>query len=144
MTKRAIITKDKFRISGEGVDVDSANEHQFVLHESHLAAQPYWTRWVPCPFADAGSGFFEATVAVPPPPVVLPNTTVIFYTQGSSYNNYYPANIVPSLGGPVDAWFTRLVGDLNTKTSLSIYFTKSGSSQAPRGAWVIYLRSTLS
>lgn len=142
MVKRAIITKDQFRISAPSVDVDSAQDHQFVLHEAYLSAQPYWTQWVPCPFAGAGSGFSEATVPVPPPPVVLPNTTLLMYSQGSTQNNYYPSAIAPSQA--FDSWSVRLRGDMTTKTSMSVYFFKDGNATAPRGVWVIYMRSFIS
>ena len=141
MVKRAIVTKEKLRISIPGVDVDAAQDHQFVLHEQHLAAQPYYTEWVSCPFAGAGAGNYEATVPIAGPPVVLPNTQIVLYTQGSSGNSYYPANIAPAPTGIVDAWFTELRGNMTTKTGLSVYFSKTGSSAAPSGAWVIYMRA---
>lgn len=141
MVKRAIITNEKFRISSPGVDVDTAADHQFILHEQHLSAQPYYTEWVVCPFAGAGAGSLNATVPIIGPPVVLPNTQIVFYVQGSSGNSYYPANIAPSPTGIVDAWYASVKGNLATKIGLAVEFGKTGNSSAPSGAWLIYLRA---
>jgi len=49
MVKRCIIDGSKIRISRPGVDVDAAGEFDFLLHENHLYAQPYFAAIVSKP-----------------------------------------------------------------------------------------------
>lgn len=141
MMKRAIVTDEIFRISIPGVDVDAASDHEFVLHEGHLAAQPYHTEWVACPFAGAGYGTYSVEVPIIGPSVILPNTQIMYYSQGATGNSYFPANIAPEPTGVVDAWGSGIRGNMFTMQDLKMTFGKSGASAAPNGAWVIYMRA---
>lgn len=139
MAKRAIITKDRFRIAAPGIDVDAAAEFEFVLHESHLAAQPYWAAWVPCPFAGAGEGTFNATVNVTVPADIA-DPFVLLIPRGAAGNNYYPSVLTFSGSFPfawADAWGVSFIG---APPTITINFGKQGQSSAPEGAWLVLVR----
>lgn len=139
MVKRAILTKDKFRISIPSVDVDTASEHQFILHESYLAAQPYWANWVPCPFAGAGNGNYEESVPVTVPTDIA-NPFVLLIPRGATGNNYYPGVLTFSGNFPTawaDAWTVNFIG---APPTITVNFFKQGQASAPEGAWLVLIR----
>lgn len=139
MIKRAIITKDKFRISMPGVDVDAAADHEFIVHEAHLAAQPYWADWIPCPFAGAGPGNFSETVNVTVPGEIA-SPSILLIPRGTTGNNYYPSPISFSGSFPTqwaDAWSYGVTG---SPPLLTVSFSKTGQSSAPLGAWLVLIK----
>lgn len=139
--KRAVITKDKFRISVPGVDVDVASDFEFILHEDHLSAQPYFMTWVPCPLTGVNNNNGRsATVAVTVPEVT--NSTIIFlYLEVSDEGgSYYP--VPPSDGGTRSTGAQALLG-LDVGTTVNITFGVPQTVRAPIGAFLILMRSGL-
>lgn len=138
MVKRAIITKDKFRISIPGVDVDTAADFEFILHESHLAAQPYWADWIPCPFAGAGSGNYDQTVNVTVPADIA-DPFILLIPRGAGGNNYYPSvlSFQSSFPAWADAWSVNFTG---APPTVAVRFLKQGQSSAPEGTWLVLIR----
>src|SRR5690606_41013186 len=70
-----------FRISRLGVDVNSAGPTDFLVHESYLIGQPFFFKFVPCPFAGyTGNVAQSADVVVNDIPAgVTSNPFVVVY-----------------------------------------------------------------
>lgn len=149
--KRGVIAlgspSPKIRISKPGVDIDSAADIDFLLHESHLYSQPYYFDFVACPFAgDTSSNAFNQTVSVAIPDVTA-DPIVIAYVADSESSIHYPA---PRSTGPgssasgfaYEAWGIRVKAE--SSTSLMVRFIKNaGVRRSPTGAYIILMSKPL-
>lgn len=147
MMKRGIIqlggATPKFRISRKGVDVDLAGPTDFLLHEDYLTAQPYYAKFVPCPFAgNTSASGLDQTVPVTGIPNVTSDPIVVSYVQASDGSNTFP--IRRSNGGPVggrtDAYYFVFVTVVSA-TQLNVRFQKAASSNSsPNGVYIVLYR----
>ncbi|TKT79961.1 hypothetical protein [Aquamicrobium sp. LC103] len=133
-----------FRISKPGVDVDSAGENDFLLHEDHLYSQPFWWQFIACPF----SGYEGVEVRDQTVNRTIPNTgsvpMSIIYPVGSNGTIIFPfpkseaagssANGFPGL----ERWY---IWHSVTRTQLSVRFLKNDNSRrSPQGCYVMLMR----
>ncbi len=139
--KRAIITKDKFRISVPGVDVDAASDFEFILHEDHLSAQPYFMLWIPCPLTGKNNNTNRSATVPITVPEITDDTIVLLYLEVSDEGgSYYPTP--PSVGGDQSVGAQVLIG-LETGTTVNVTFGVPQTVRAPIGAFLILMRSGL-
>lgn len=146
MTKRAILQlsgpSPKFRISRKGVDVDAAGPSDFLVHESHLIAQPFYSDFVPCPFAGyVGDEPQDATESV-----TIPNVTsdpiALIYTRHAGGQNVYPQRFSEGLVGSMtseEAFDIYL--NVISSTQINLRFVKQPYSRtSPQGCWLTVYR----
>ena len=150
MVKRAIIEmtpNPKIRVSRPGVNVDTAGEFDFLLHENHLFAQPYFYRFVACPFAgDTSNNNRDSTVNVSVPNVTSDPIVILFPVSSASANIFPDIRAIASgsveSGFPMDNW---LVGyTVVSATLIRIRFQKfTGSRRSPNGTYMILIRRAI-
>lgn len=140
MTQRVLITNDKFRVTVPGVDVNSAEDYEFVLHEGHLSAQAYFIMWVPCPLTGTSSTSRSTRVTITTAPITN-DTVVILYPASSSSVAHFPSPPFDSVGNPTGA---RCYFDppVSSGTTLRITFGVPENVPAPSGAFVVFLRGS--
>lgn len=148
MTQRGLIQKTPtgviFRITKPGVDIGAAGELDYLLHESHLCAQPYFFGYVACPFAGSTSASpLVATVAVTIPavdasplvllwPVMSTGATVFPHQRASGPGS-------SSDGFAMDYWFVRY--SVISTTRVDVTFDKPVNSlRSPAGAYLVAMR----
>lgn len=144
MVQRGLIDKARFRVSRPGVDVNSAEFHEFMFHEQFLFTQPYFFKYVPCPFAGyVGTGVQESLVEVPIPDVtpdpiviirVVDRTDKIVFPLPRSYGTGSDTS-----GYAMDGWSARF--KVESSTLLTIRFNKPDTRRySPNGAYVVLMR----
>lgn len=130
--KRAVITDSIFRVSVPGVDVDTAEDHEFLIHEGHLIAQAYFNEYLPFPpnIPDTGSAQFTV-------PEIKSNTAIVYYGRMADDIGYYPE--APNIDG-VNARAAKIYMNIVNSTTLEFHVTFP-SGQRPKGVFVLFLRS---
>lgn len=147
-TKRGIIQFatgiEKIRISKPGVNVDAATTLDFLLHESALYSQPYYSAFVTCPFAgNTSTGTQDQTVHVTVPDVT-DSPVVILESVDSDGVISYPAQ--KGLGtGSSGSGFTIngfvVSHQVISSTQIDVRFFKNSTSRrSPLGAYLILMR----
>lgn len=147
MVKRGIIDlsggNNKIRISRRGVNVDEAGPTDFLIHENYLIAQPYYFRFVGCPFAGyTGTNFRDESVFFTLPDVGESDPIIIIYTQTAGNFNIFPhrrrSTGAVGFGSLYDF---NILSVLHSPTNGEIRFIKLATSQtSPNGAYVIAYR----
>ena len=145
MIKRGHISSDKFRFSPPGVDVDTAQPHQLLLHEAMLYSQPYFFRYVGCPFAGYvgnQSRVGAVNLAVPP---LADNPMVLVYPVSSEDLSVWPLPRAVGPGNPQNGYsleYWSIGYKVLSASSIDIVFEKSYDSyRSPLGAHVVLIRS---
>lgn len=144
MVQRGILGPGTFRISVPGINVNTARDDQFLLHEDHLFTQPYFSGWVPCPFAgDTSNSSLSQTVQV-----AIPNVTatpiVLLYPRSSDDRNAYPALRATGTSAGfqewnIDGW--RVYYEVVSATRIDVTFVKPSYSRlSPKGAYLVAQR----
>lgn len=149
MVKRGKISKDMFRISRPGIDVDEATQpSDFMLHENFLFAQPIWTGRVACPFAGyTGKNQRTATVSVNLPDSGNSVLRLLTFPEDRTGAILWPipksrASGNDQNGYPIDSW--RVSSYISAPNVLSVTFSKSYDHlYSPNGAYIIVLRSAV-
>lgn len=129
--KRAIATDSIFRVSVPGVDVDTAEDHEFLLHEGHLIAQAYFNQYLPFPSNIADNGSVQFTV-----PEIKANTAIVYYGRVAGGVSYYPD--APNIDGSTPRAakiYMRIVNSTTLEFQVSF-----PSGQRPKGVFVLFLR----
>ncbi len=129
--KRAMITGSVFRVSVAGVDVDSAEDYEFLIHEGHLIAQAYFNQYLPFPSNIADNGSVQFTV-----PEIKANTAIVYYGRVAGGISYYPD--APNIDG-VNARAARIYMHIVDSTTLE-FQVAFPSGQRPEGVFVLFLR----
>jgi hypothetical protein len=148
-TKRGIIQfatgVEKIRISKPGVDVDAATTLDFLLHESALYSQPYYSAFVTCPFAGyTGTSIQDQTVHVTVPDVTSTPVIILEVVDSDSLISF-PAQ--KGLGsGSSGSGFSinnfTVSHQIISSTQVDVRFYKPGNSKkSPQGAYLILMRS---
>lgn len=137
--KRAEFAADRFRVSVAGVDVDAAEDYQFVLHEGHLMAQPFFADFVTCPVSGTSGSLRQPVVAVSTPslPVASELVTILFPIPGDGAA-YWP--LPPSSGFTGDEKGSYALIDDIQPNEVSIRFIIPANVPAPPGAWLVLIR----
>lgn len=133
-----------FRISKPGVDVDSAGPNDYLLHESHIYYQPYWTNFVACPFAGSTStSEMQQSVNVTVPNVTA-DPIILIYPAINPSGNAFPhtrsqGTTSPGGIGNIDLWIIE--ARATSSTNIEVRFWKaSGTAKPPRGAYITLMR----
>lgn len=137
--KRAIFEAGKFRVSVAGADVDTARDDQFVLHEQHLFAQPFFSTFVACSATGTSGSLRQPTTAVSTPPLPIADelVTVLFPIPGDGAS-YWP--LPPSNGATGDQKGSyALVSDIQPG-EVTVRFVIPEDVPAPDGAWLVLIR----
>lgn len=137
--KRAIFEAGKFRVSVAGADVDTARDDQFVLHEQHLFAQPFFSTFVACPVSGTSGSLRQPVVTVSTPALPVPDqlVTVLFPVPGDGAS-YWP--LPPSNGTTGDQKGSYAVVSDIQSDEVSVQFIIPASIPAPAGAWLVLIR----
>lgn len=137
--KRAEFAADRFRVSVAGVDVDAAEDYQFVLHEGHLMAQPFFSAFVPCTASGTSSSHRYSYTSVATPSLPSPNEliTIIFPIpgDGAAYWPFPPSH--GYTGQPHGSAAT--VYDIQP-SEVTVRFNIPADVSAPPGAWLVLIR----
>lgn len=148
MTKRGIhqfkAGVEKIRISIPGVDVDSANISQCLLHEQALYSQPYFTTFVACPFAgNTSTGLLSQTVDVAVPDVTSTPVVIILPVDSDSTISF-PAQKAYGTGSDAAGYNVNnfaLYSQVVSSTLVQVGFVKPATSRrSPSGAYLILMR----
>lgn len=147
MARRTFIGKAdgifKFRITKPDVGVDAryATIDQCIFHEDMLFTQPYWSGFVPCPFAGStDKALLSQTATMSIPDYGVSDPVVDMYAKNYAGQNCFPRPASIGSGNSQDgyaseAWQIRLVSV--TTNSISIEFTKPFlSTRSPLGCYV--------
>lgn len=129
--KRAIITDSIFRVSVAGVDVDAAEDYEFLIHEGHLIAQAYFNEYLPFPpnIPDTGSAQFTV-------PEIKANTAIVYYGRVAGGISYYPE--APNIDGATPRAAKIYMKIINSTTlEFQVSFPPG---QRPQGVFVLFLR----
>lgn len=147
MKKRGVIHLSgtpKIRISKPGVDVDLATPTEFLLHESHLYAQPYYSSFVTCPFAGNTSGSLLQQAVNVTVPDVTAEPIVLLWPVDSAGTIISPMSRTTGPGSSQTGWvldFWRVDAKVVNSTRVDVRFTKTADSRrSPNGAYLILLR----
>lgn len=150
MIKRGVIQLNgadpKIRISQPGIDVEAAQPYELLLHEQHLYAQPYFFKFVACPFAgNTSTGVKDQTVNVTVPninadPIIL--VWPVDMDDAVSYPLQRSTGTGSSASGfAVDSSDVRV--QMVNSTTLAVEFIEGSNSKRPlNGAYIILLRKT--
>ncbi len=139
MAKRGIISSSKIRFSPPGVDVDTAQPHELLMHEQFLFTQPYFFRFVACPFAgNTSTSLLDQTVSVTIPNVT-PSPIVLLWPVDSDESIAWPRPR-DETGGWATNW--TVYHEVMSSTRLDVRFIKGLDSQrSPNGAYVVLMRN---
>lgn len=137
--KRAEFAADRFRVSVAGVDVDAAEDYQFVLHEGHLMAQPFFSTFVPCTASGTSSSLRNPTTSVATPSLPPPEdlVTILFPIPGDGAA-YWP--LPPSSGFTGDQKGSYAVVYAVQPNEVTVMFSIPANIPAPSGAWLVLVR----
>jgi hypothetical protein len=139
-----VISPERFRVSKPGADVDSTNISDFMLHESFLAAQPYFFAYVANPFAgNTGNSSQTATVDVTVPDVDANPAIIIFPVTNDSRNTYpFPRDEGSGSdqnGYNVNDWYVYCQIVSSTQATITFY-KPVGSKKSPNGCYLALVR----
>lgn len=137
--KRAEFATGRFRVSVAGVDVDAAEDYQFVLHEGHLMAQPFFSTFVACPVSGTSGSLRQpvATVSTPSLPAADQLVAIIFPIPGDGAA-YWP--LPPSSGFTGDQKGSYAVVYDVQPNEVTVMFIIPANVPAPPGAWLVLVR----
>lgn len=144
MAKRGIISKDKFRISAPGVDVDTAQPYELLMHEQFLFTQPYFFKYVPCPFAGNTSyGIQQSDVDVTVPDVT-DDPLVLIWPESSENVVCWPKARSIGTGSSGSGYATEnwtIQFEVISATVIRVRFIKAlDSLRSPNGAYLVLMR----
>lgn len=137
--KRAIVENSVFRISVPGVDVDVAQDYQFIIHENHLISQVKHIQWVACPPSGEtqfGDGSYGLDVDIAIPSADIAKDRLILYTRTSNDITWYP--IVAFYDG-ISALAAGSSAAFISATLLSVRFRFATMAARPAGAFVLIM-----
>lgn len=144
MVQRGLIDAGKFRISRPGKDVSSTNPSDFMMHENFLFSQPYFFRFVACPFAGDTSQSSRNEIVDVAVPDVTDDPVVIMYTVTASGSIVWPSPRSFGVGNPQSGYPTDRAAALfkfYPPTTLRIRFVKGDLDRtSPQGAYIVLLR----
>lgn len=146
LIKRCIISPDEFRISAPSVDVSSANDYDFMLHENFLSAQPYLFTFVACPFAGyVGNDDKQAVVNVETPGVTDDPVVIVFPVAGGSVATWPQPRDQGSgtdqSGYDANNW--RVITKVVSSTQVDVLFNKTvDGRKSPAGAYLMLIRKS--
>lgn len=140
--KRAIVENSVFRISVPGVDVDAAQDHQFILHEDHLVSQIWHIQWFACPPSgetQLGDGTYVLDVDDAIPSADISKDRLILYTRTSNDITWHP--VVAFYDG-ISAFAASSNAAFISATLLRVRFWFETMSARPVGAFVLIMRGS--
>jgi hypothetical protein len=141
--KRMRSTDDQLRISRSGFDVDAAGPDGFLLHEDFLWSQPFFFKYIPCPFAGftGAESRVEAVTEPIPDSGSVPIVTLYAVKDGAIA---YPILRSMAFGNLQNGWPGLEQWHISyaaSPTSLTIEFVKQvGTRTSPDGCYVICFR----
>lgn len=143
--KRCVIDNaGRFRISRPGFDVDTADPQDLLLHESFFYSQPFFFRYVACPYSGLSGSARDQTVG--PISFTNPGTTepsvLIFPVAGDGVATY-PARNSQSTGSAQAGWVNleswRVTYSI-TNSQITLRFYTQFNTRPPQGVRVILFR----
>lgn len=136
--RRALIEKGILRLSVPGVDVDNAKGDEFILHEDHLSAQPYYTEFISCPYAGITSSDRSATVDLSVP-AITDSTMILYYLVFTNGGGFYPLPPSHTSTGEMTNSNANLI--VISPTSIQIGMGTRAQSPAPKGVILSFFSS---
>lgn len=143
--KRCRVQLPQIRITKPGHDVDTASLENHLFHESFLFSQPYYFKFVTCPFAGyVGNTTQTATVQVPVPNVTS-NPIVLLYMVSSGAMTVFPGIRSQGAGTNEAGYATEswtIAHNVVSSTRIDVTFEKAPNGlYSPNGAYMVLMRT---